>query len=174
VEIEVKTIRHFRVGYILILLTPVLSFTVLGLLAGIIESLGGEGETLTAWNVSILVLWTSGMSLYIYGYVRREATDAEAKVILLFSFFLIPWAVFTYLFASGLFSATVFRIMNPGMSALTVWDYLEYWTWEVKAISWIGSGLLLAVTSLMKMHARQFFKKSYVGLGLGVNFAPDK
>lgn len=169
-----KTIRHFRVGYILILLTPVLSFTVLGLLAGIIESLGGEGETLTAWNVSILVLWTSGMSLYIYGYVRREATDAEAKVILLFSFFLIPWAVFTYLFASGLFSATVFRIMNPGMSALTVWDYLEYWTWEVKAISWIGSGLLLAVTSLMKMHARQFFKKSYVGLGLGVNFAPDK
>jgi cbb3-type cytochrome oxidase subunit 3 len=136
------------------LLTPVLSFAVFVLLAGIIESFGGEGETLTAWNVSIFALCIIGLSLYTYGYARREATDVEAKVILLFSFLLIPWALLTYLFASGLFSATVVRIMNPGMSALTVWDYLEYWTWELKAISWISSGLLLIVTSLVKMHAR--------------------
>ena len=109
---------------------------------------------LTAWNVSIMVLWIIGIALYIYGYVRREATDTEAKVILLFSFFLVPWGVLTYLWASGLYSATVFRTMNPGMTALTGWDYMEFWTWELKAILWIGSGLLLAVTSLMKMHAR--------------------
>ena len=90
VELEVRIIRYFRVGCILILLTPVLSLAVLSLLVGVIESLGGEGETLTAWNVSILVLWIIGIALCIYGYVRREATDAEAKVILLFSFFLIP------------------------------------------------------------------------------------
>jgi hypothetical protein len=27
---------------------------------------------------------------------------------------------------------------------------MEYWTWELKAILWIGTGLLLAVTSVMK------------------------
>jgi hypothetical protein len=128
-----------------------LSLAVLGLLGIVIESLGEEGETLTAWNVLIVVLLIIGIAFYIHGYVRRETTDAEAKVILLFSFFLIPWGVFTYYFVSGLYSAAVFRIMNPGMSALTIWDYMEYWTWELKAILWIGTGLLLIVTSLLKI-----------------------
>jgi hypothetical protein len=117
-----------------------------------------EGGAFTAWNVSILVIWIIGMALYLYGYVRREATDAEATVILLFSFLLIPWAVFTYLFASELYNATVIRIinpgtgeLNPGMSPLTMWDHLEYSTWELKAIVWIASGFVLIATSLLKI-----------------------
>jgi hypothetical protein len=108
----------------------------------------------TALNASVVVLLIIGIGLYTYGYLRREATDAETKVILMLSFFLILWAVFTYLLASGLYSDEIRWSMNPGVRALTIWDYMEYWTWGLKAISWIGSGLLLAVTSLVKMHAR--------------------
>jgi len=43
--------------------------------------------------------------------------------------------------------------MNPVMRVLTIWDYLEFWTWELKGILWIGTALLLIVTSLVKMHA---------------------
>jgi hypothetical protein len=154
-----RIIRHFRVGYILILFTPPLSFAVLGLLVGIIESLDGEGEMLTAWNILIMVLWIIGISLYTYGYVRGEATGAEARMILLFGFFFIPWGLFTYLFASGLRIATIFRSMNPGMSGLTIWDYLEFWVWELKGILWIGTGLLLIVTSLVEVQAARFCRK---------------
>jgi hypothetical protein len=124
------------------------------LLTGIVESLGGEeGVTLGAWNLSILVIWIIGMALYLYGYVRRETTVAEAKMILLFSILLILWAVFTYLFASGLYTASVIRSMAPGLAQLTFWDYVGYWIWEFKVIVWIGSGLLLIATSLAKMRS---------------------
>jgi hypothetical protein len=156
VELEVRIIRHFRVGYILILSTPALSLVVLTL---VVLVLAGIQDYLlpiimvTASNASVVVLLIMGIALYIYGYLRREATDAEAKVILLFSFSLVPWAVFTYLFASGLQSDAIVRSMNLGMRVLTIWDYMEYWTWELKAILWIGTGLLLIVTSLVKMQA---------------------
>jgi hypothetical protein len=152
--VRCATIRYFRVGYFLVLLTPVLSLLALALLPGIIDSLGAnEGVTLSAWNLSILVIWTIGITLYLNGYLRRETTVADAKMILLFSILLIPWAVLTYLFASGLYTATVVRVMNPGFSPLTLWDRLEFWTWEFKAIVWIGSGLLLMATSLAKMRS---------------------
>jgi len=108
----------------------------------------------TAWNSSIVILLIIGIALYMYGYLRRQATDVEAKVILLFSFFLVLWGVFTYLFASGFYRNLIDWSMNPGVRALTIWDYMEYWTWELKAILWIGTGLLLAVTSLVKIRAR--------------------
>jgi hypothetical protein len=113
----------------------------------------------TASNASVVGLLIIGIALYIYGYLRREATDAEAKMILLLSLFLIPWAVFTYLLASGFYSDLIRWSMNPGVRALTVWDYMEYWTWELKAILWIGTGLLLIVTSLAKMHTARFCRK---------------
>ena len=156
-ELEARSIRYFRVGYILVLLTPVLSFVVLTLtvltFAGIQNYLLPI-MVLTAWNSSIVILLIIGIALYMYGYLRREAVGREAKVILLFSVFLVLWGVLTYLFASGFYKDLIDWSMNPGMRALTIWDYMEYWTWELKAISWTGSGLLLAVTSLMKMHAR--------------------
>jgi hypothetical protein len=160
VELEARSTRYFRVGYILILLSPLVSFVVLVLLAGISVALEPIQDYLlpilqfTAWNVSVVVLCIIGMALYIYGYVRREATDAEAKVILLFSLLFIPWGVFTCLFASGMLSDAIVRSMNPGMRALTIWDYMEIWTWELKTVSWLGTGLLLVVTSITKMHAR--------------------
>jgi hypothetical protein len=105
---------------------------------------------LTAWNVSIMILWITGIALYMYGYVRREATDTERKVILLFSFLLIAWAVLTYLVASGFYLDLIDWSKNPGVRTLTIWDHMEYWTWELKGILWIGTGLLLIVTSVMK------------------------
>jgi len=146
------TFRYFRIGYFLILLAPALSLVVFDVLTRIIEFPSAEGETLTTWNISILAIWIIGLTLYIHGYVRRETTVEEAKMILLLSVLLIPWAWLTYLFASGLLSDALFRAMQPEMSPLTAWDYLEYWTWELKAIFWIGSGLLLTATSLVKMY----------------------
>jgi hypothetical protein len=155
VELEVKSIRYFRAGYVLILLTPLLSFYSLYWITGIAfaQWLPQDYLLLPVWNVSIVALCITGIALYIYGYERREARVTEAKLILLLSLFLIPWGVLTYLFASGLLNAEIVRSMNPGMGALTVWDYMEIWTWELKAVLWIGTGLLLAVTSLMKMHS---------------------
>jgi hypothetical protein len=114
----------------------------------------------TALHTSIVALLIIGIALYIYGYLKREATDAEAKVILLFSFFLIPWGVFTYLFALGFYSDLVDWSMNPGVRALTIWDYMEYWAWELKGILWIGIGLLLMLTSFVKMHVGRSSKKA--------------
>jgi hypothetical protein len=106
---------------------------------------------LTAWNVSIMILWTTGIALYMYGYVRREATDTERKIILLFSLFLVAWAVLTYLVAAGFYLDLIDWSKNPGVRTLTIWDHMEYWTWELKGILWIGTGLLLIVTSLLKI-----------------------
>jgi hypothetical protein len=116
-------------------------------------SLSEEGVALTAWNLSILVIWIIGMTLYLYGYVRRETSVADAKMILLFSILLIPWALFTYLSVVGGYNATVDRLMNPGMAQLTFWNYVGYWIWEFKAIVWLGSGLLLIATLLTKMRS---------------------
>ncbi len=114
----------------------------------------------TELNASIVALLIIGIALYMYGYLRREATDAEAKVTLLIGFFLILWGVFTYLIASGFYNDAIVGSMNPGVRALTMWDYMEYWTWELKGILGIGTGLLLAVTSLTKMYAARARDKS--------------
>jgi hypothetical protein len=149
--------RSFCVGYFLILFTPFLSFVGLILLEGVTVALWPTQEYLppilliTGWNVSIMVLWIIAIALYMHGYLRQGVTDAQAKVILLFSFILIPWAVFTYFIASGFILDMIDRSMHPGMMALTIWDYIPYWTWELKAIVWIGTGLLLIVTSLLKI-----------------------
>jgi uncharacterized membrane protein len=115
-----------------------------------------------ALNASIMLLSIIGITLYIYGYIKRESTNTEAKLILLLSFFLLFWAVLTCLVASGLYNDDIQWSMNPGIRALTIWDYMEYLTWELKAITWIGTGLLLAVTSFMKLLARQYFRNSHV------------
>jgi hypothetical protein len=96
-----------------------------------------------------MILCIIAAAMYMYGYMRGGATDTERKVILLFSFFLVLWGVLTYLFASGFYRDLIDWSMNPGVRALTVWDHLEYWTWELKGILWIGTGLLLIVTSLL-------------------------
>jgi hypothetical protein len=155
-ELEARIIRHFRAGYILILLTPFLSFAViLEVGKALTESQNYllPVMLITELNASIVALLIIGIALYMYGYLRREARDAEAKVTLLISFFLILWGVFTYLIASGFYNDLIVRSMNPGTRALTIWDYMEYWTWELKGILGTGTGLLLAVTSLTKMYA---------------------
>ncbi len=158
-EIEERTIRHFRVGYILILLTPALSLLVLTLV--VLALVGTQNYLLpimlvTGSHTSVTALLIIGITLYMYGYLKREATDAEAKMILLFSFFLILWGVLTYLFASGFYSNLIDWSTNPGVRALTIWDYMEYWTWELKGILWIGTGLLLIVTSSVKIYNARF------------------
>jgi hypothetical protein len=137
------------------LLTPASSLVVLAL---VVLALTGIQDYLlpiivvTLSNALMVVLLIMGTVLYIYGYLRGEATYVEAKVILMFGFFLIPWGVFTYLFASGFYSDLIDWSMNPGVRMLTVWDHMEYWTWELKAVLWIGIGLLLLATSLVKMY----------------------
>jgi hypothetical protein len=150
-------VRRFRVGYDLILFSPLLSYAVLALIAlvGAMLGLGGdiEGMTLTAWNTAIVTLLVIGIALYAYGYLKREATRSEAKLLFTSSFFFILWGALTYFFASGLYTATVDRGLNPGMRLSTIWDYMEFWTWQLKAILWIGSGFLFAATSLIKIRA---------------------
>lgn len=105
----------------------------------------------TVLHVSIMVLLIIGIVLYVHGYMKREATDSEVRVILPFSVFLVMWGVIVCLFASGFYRDLIDWSMNPGVRALTIWDYAEYWMWGLKAILWIGTGLLLIGTSLLKI-----------------------
>jgi len=159
----VRTIRHLLAGYVLILLTPFLSFFAI---VGVTDALFGSQNYLlpiilvTEINASIVVILIIGIALYAYGYLRREATDTEAILILPIGCLLILWGVLTYFLASGLYSNVITWSMYPGVRALTIWDHLEYWTWELKAILGVGTGLLLAATSLMEMHAARARGKS--------------
>jgi hypothetical protein len=100
----------------------------------------------TPWNLSMLVIWTIAMVLYLYGYFRGETPVHEAKWLLVFSCLLIPWSMLI---------AIAVPSINSGPSAAgPLLDNLAIWTWEFKEISWIGSGLLLIVTSYVKIRTR--------------------
>lgn len=149
-----KDIRHFHFGYILIFLTPVLSIGVLALMAladwnGVQNYLQPLMQ-LTAWNVSIIAVLAIGIAMYLYGYLK-QGNKHRSKATLLFSFLLILWGALTYIIASGWYSDEISWSMNPGVRALTIWDNMQYWTWELKAILWIGTGLLLIVTSALRI-----------------------
>jgi len=152
--------NHSLDGYLLIGLTPVLSFAIL---FSLFITLGPPGQSylyslidaaFTVSNVSIVVLLIIGIALYMYGYVRREAQPSRRIVIFLF-FGLLVWGVFTYIVAMLFLGMAVDRSMNPEMRALTNCDYISYWVWEIKGIFGIGTGVLLATTSLLKRHAQQ-------------------
>jgi hypothetical protein len=87
----------------------------------------------------MLVIWIIAMVLYLYGYFRGETTVHEAKWLLVFSGLLIPWSM--------LIVNVVPWINDDG----PVLDNLAIWIWEFKEIFWIGSGLLLIVTSCVKI-----------------------
>lgn len=149
-------VRHYRVGYLLILLTPVFSYIIFLFLLGL-ASLEAALDYLLfsfafiGWHVSIIVLLTIGIALYLSGYFKREATKAEAKKSLLLGFILIMWGAFTFFAAAFILADLIDRSMNPGVGALTTWDYLKYWVWELKAIFWVGTGFLLIITSLVQI-----------------------
>lgn len=94
-------IRHFRVGYLLILLTPVLSFTIyiiLLLLVGVTLAVVGvhpeyslSSLLFAASNISTMTLLLIGIGLYPYGYLRQQTITTEAKVLLPFGLFLVLW-----------------------------------------------------------------------------------
>lgn len=153
--------RHFRVGYLLILLSPALSFVVLlgiVLFAGITLALSGTGSEvfqlsmlLTVWNTIVITFLISGLALYTHGYMKREATKGEAILNFVFSFFLMFWGTLSYIIASGLYGETISRGMNPQMTPLTIWDQAQYWTWELKGLLWVASGLVLTATSFVAL-----------------------
>jgi len=140
---------HSIDGYILILFTPLASVPLTLVLASM-----SQNYILLGWNVSVAVLLTIGIALYVYGYLRREAQPSRAEVIFL-SLFVILWGVFTYLVATWLLTDAVNRSMNPGMRALTIWDHARFWTWEMKGLFGIGTGLLLIITLPLKRNAQQ-------------------
>jgi hypothetical protein len=102
-----------------------------------------------------MVLLIIGITLYMYGYLRREAQPPRVGVIFL-SLFVILWGVFTYFVAA---------------SALTAWDFVGFWIWEIKGILGIGTGPLLFITSLLKRHAQQTQNWILTSLGTHVWFS---
>jgi hypothetical protein len=100
-------------------------------------------------NVSIMALLIIGITLYVNGYQRREAQPSRAEVIFL-SLLAILWGMFTCLVATALLRYAIDQSIMPGVSALTIWDYIGFWMWEVKGIFGIGTGVLLIRTSLLK------------------------
>jgi hypothetical protein len=155
----VGIVHHYRVGYPLILLTPVLSYIIFLLFPGVYDDSGAlprvDSLVFIWWQISTIALLTIGVALYLYGYLKREATNAdEVTLILGFSFILIFWGGLNYLLASGILADQIWRSTNPGVLALTIWDYLRYWVWELNAILWVGAGSMLIVTSLLKIRNR--------------------
>jgi hypothetical protein len=110
-------------------------------------------KAFTAWNASILILSIIGVALYMYGYLRREATGETVSEMITLSIVLITWGVFTYFI--GLLILGIYILPNTPleMRALTTWDYISYWMWELKGILGIGIGLLLIPSLLLKRHA---------------------
>jgi len=100
-----------------------------------------------------MVLLTIGIAMFMYGYVKQEAQPSRVRVIFL-SFGLLVWGVFTYFVAMLLLNQAVDRSMNPEMRALTNWDYISYWMWQIKGIFGTGTGVLLIITSLLKRHTQ--------------------
>lgn len=156
---EVGIVRHYRVGYLLIMLAPVLSIVVLYLLIYVLARVSQNyiliEAAFTGWSISIVALLAIGIVLYLYGYLKRQATNDEAENIMFFSLFLIIWGVLTYFWAAIILTDTIDRSMNPGMSALTIWDYMEFWVWELKGILGVATGFMLIVTSLLQTRARR-------------------
>ena len=152
--------RSFRIGYYIILLTPLISLVsfwlflptaVLGVLQYTLTSI-----FMTIWSASIILILTVGISLYVYGYLKQQGTVNEEKVILILGLLLASWGVFTYLIASAFLSDMILWSMNPDVRSLTILDYLQYWAWEAKAIAWEGTAIMLIVTSITRIrsHAR--------------------
>lgn len=135
-----------------------LSFAILYLLIFALASVSTNYILLNAafigWNISIIALLTTGIALYLYGYLKREATTVEATKSALLGFILILWGALTYLAAAIILSDQINRSMN-GAVALTIWDYMEFWLWELKAIFWVGTGIMLIATSLLQIRARR-------------------
>lgn len=97
---EVEIVRHYRVGYLLIMLAPVLSIVALYLLIYVLARASQNyvliEAAFTGWSISIVALLAIGIVLYLYGYLKRQATNDEAENIMFFSLFLIIWGVLTY------------------------------------------------------------------------------
>jgi hypothetical protein len=110
-------------------------------------------KAFTAWNASMVILAIVGVALYMYGYLRREATYETVSEVITLSIVLITWGVFTYFI--GPLILGIYTLPNTPFEtrALTTWDYISYWTWELKGILGIGIGLLLIPTLLLKRTA---------------------
>ena len=149
--------RSFQIGYYIILLTPLISLVsfwlflptvVLGVLQYTLTSI-----FMTIWSVSIILILAVGISLYVYGYLKQQGTVNEEKAILILGLLLASWGVFTDLIASAFLSDMILWSMNPDVRALTILDYLQYWTWEAKATVWIGTAIMLIVTSITRIRS---------------------
>ncbi|HVP92563.1 MAG TPA: hypothetical protein VMS94_02340 [Acidobacteriota bacterium] len=110
-------------------------------------------KAFAAWNASIVILAIIGVALYMYGYLRREATYETISEVITLSIVLITWGVFTYFIGPLILGIYTFPDTLWETRALTTWDYISYWMWELKAILGIGIGLLLIPTLLLKRHA---------------------
>jgi hypothetical protein len=100
-------------------------------------------------NVSVIALLIIGITLYVYGYQRREAQPSRAEVIFL-SLLVILWGMLTCFVATVLLRHAIDQSMTPGASALPIWNYVGFSVWEVKGIFGLGTGALLIRTSLLK------------------------
>jgi hypothetical protein len=109
-------------------------------------------------NVSIMALLIIGITLYVYGYRRREAEPSTAEVIFL-SLLVILWGGFTCFVATVLLRYAIDQSMTPVGSALTIWNYVGFGMWEVKGTFGIGTGVLLIRTSLLKRRQALFVNK---------------
>ncbi|HML03131.1 MAG TPA: hypothetical protein VK487_07130 [Candidatus Bathyarchaeia archaeon] len=103
--------------------------------------------TFIGWNVSIMALLIIGIALNMRRYLRRELQPSRGEVIPI-SLFAILWGAFTY------FAATIYPSFLS-LQPLPFWVYTEFWIWQIKGIFGMGTGVLLATTSLLKRHAQQ-------------------
>ena len=168
-EFEARIIRYIHVGYILIKFAPLVSifstfwFFVISFLLAIASPPVPQNLTLSymifyVLNVSIMALLIIGITLYVYGYQKREAQPSRAEVISL-SLLVILWGAFTCFVATALLRYAIDQSMTPVGSALTIWSYLVFGMWEFKGTFGIGTGVLLIRTSLLKRRQALFVNK---------------
>jgi hypothetical protein len=102
----------------------------------------------TAVNISIIGIGASGTLLYIVGYRKGELEDFP--LLLVSGIFLILWGLVVSYFTVLLYNDFLDWAMQPFTRAVTLWDNLEYATWEIKGLLWIVAGLTFIITDLRR------------------------
>jgi len=98
-------------------------------------------------NILIIGVQVCGIVLYLVGDRKRATEPRKLPFIMLSGILLILWGFFTSYMVVTLYNDLVTWTMSPYTRELTIWDNIEYATWELKSLLWITSGLVFITTS---------------------------
>jgi hypothetical protein len=146
--------RHLVAGYLLVYLTPLISFLLLLASSRWIREVTDYMVPIivrTGISMVVIAALVIGVGLYVFGYKKQEMKWEEPVTILILSVPLILWGLFVTLATLGFYRDLLEWSEMPETRGLTIWDHMEYAFGALTGVLWIFSGLLLIATSLREI-----------------------